>query len=113
MKRIIPAILLLLLTCFTVKAQTEGVIGIITAVKPHFANTLVLVVENTELVLTKDPKDKTGKAFELKKKYKDLLLEKDGQYILNPKYAGKRFIIHYTVNGKGWKCIQTLNLERR
>ncbi|MFI5150216.1 MAG: hypothetical protein ACHQRM_10835 [Bacteroidia bacterium] len=105
MKRIALILAILLGTLFTGLAQNGTERGLITSVKPHFANTLSLEVNKSELILVRD---KTGKSFEINHKYKDLVLEKDGTYILNPKYAGKSFSLHYVVNGKGWKCIQSV-----
>jgi hypothetical protein len=106
-------VLLIVFACLNGYAQSGTVQGVITSVKPHFANTFALQVNDAELVLTRDPKDKSGKAFDITKKYKDLLVEKEGQYILNPKYSGKTFSISYTVNGKGWKCIHTVKILRK
>ncbi len=111
MKKISLVILFLAFACIAGYAQTGTVQGVITSVKPHFANTFSLQVGDTELILTHDPKDKSGKAFDITRKYKDLLIEKEGQYILNPKYSGKTFSFGYTVNGKGWKCIQTAKIH--
>jgi hypothetical protein len=113
MKKISLVILLLALVCYKGHAQSGTIQGAITSVKPHFANTILLQVGDTELILTRDPKDKSGKAFDITKKYKDLVLEKEGQYILNPKFSGKTFSFGYTVNGKGWKCIQTVKSLRK
>jgi hypothetical protein len=111
MKGISLTIVLFVLSCAAVFSQTGTTTGIITSVKPHFADTYELQVGTEQLILIPDPKDKTGKSFEINRKYKDLIVEKEGVYILNPKYAGKTFILHYTVNGKGWKCIQSVKAK--
>jgi hypothetical protein len=113
MKRIALVITLLVFVSCTGFSQSGNISGVVTSVKPHFANTCLLLVNDTELILTQDPKDKTGKAFEINKKFKDLLIEKEGQYVLNPKYSGKKFSFDYTVNGKGWKCIHSVKLLRK
>ncbi len=88
--------------------QTNSVSGVITDVKPHFGGQYAMNVDKTEVILIVNPKDKTGKTFEINKHYKNLLIESEGKYILNPKYANKSFKVTYKVNGKGWKCIQSL-----
>jgi hypothetical protein len=92
-------------------AQTEAntISGTIKEVKPHFAGEHTLIVEETELVLLVDKKDKSGKSLEINKPYKDLLLDKKGVFTLNPKYTNKSFKFTYMVNGKGWKCIETIS----
>jgi hypothetical protein len=85
--------------------QANSVSGLITEVKPHFAESYSMNVGKTEVILMVNP---TSKAFEINKEYKDLLIEKDGKCILNPKYAKKQFTVDYSVNGKGWKCIQSV-----
>jgi len=95
----------------TVEANTLS--GTITEVKPHFAGEHTLVVGETELVLLTNTKDKTGKTFEVNAAYKDILLDKKGTFILNPKYANKSFKFIYTINGKGWKCIKSINAIKK
>jgi hypothetical protein len=112
MKRNFLFLLFSVLT-FGALAQSGDVKGTIREVKPHFANTYSLLVDTTELILTTDEKDPGGKSFSINKAYKDLLVQKDGHYILNPKYSGKTFNVHYTVNGKGWKCIHSVKAARR
>jgi hypothetical protein len=109
-------LLFLILIGFKSLAQTNTVKGSITDVKPHFANEHALTVgkEKTVLILITDLKDSTGKTFEINKEYHDLLIEtKDKNFVLNPKYAHKTFIITYEVNGKGWKCIKTLKAIKK
>ena len=91
------------------QADVKTISGTIKEVKPHFAGEHTLIVGETELVLLTDPKDKTGKSFEINKPYKDILLDKKGTFILNPRYDNKSFKFTYLVNGKGWKCIQTMS----
>ena len=93
--------------------QANSVTGTITDVKPHFAGTQSMRVGLTEIILVPNPKDKTGKTFEINKEYKDLLIESEGKYILNPKYAEKTFTVTYTVNGKGWKCLQSIKSHHK
>ena len=91
------------------QSDANSVSGTIKEVKPHFAGSHTLIVGETELVLLTDTKDKSGKRFEIDKKYNDLLIDKKGSFILNPRYANKPFKFTYQVNGKGWKCIQTIS----
>src|ERR1700752_476593 len=92
-------------------AQTEAntVSGIIKEVKPHCSGEHTLVVNETELVLLTAIKDKKGKTFEINKQFNDILIDKKGAFILNPKYANRPFKFTYKINGKGWKCIKTIN----
>src|SRR6185437_10176270 len=102
---------LMLFTASHMFAQTETktISGTIKEVKPHFAGTHALIVDETELVLLTNTKDKTGKSFEINAAYKDILLDKKGTFILNPKYANKVLEFTYTINGKGWKCIKEIS----
>ena len=93
---------------FHIKAQTNIIEGKITSVKPFFADEFALTVEKSTLILLVDTKDKNTKNFEINTEYKDLLIERKGKYILNPKYAHKILTINYELNGKGWKCIKTI-----
>ena|ERR1700758_446628 len=95
------------------QTETKTVSGIINEVKPHFAGEHTLIVSGTELVLMTDKKDKTGKSFEINKPFTDILIDKKGTYILNPKYANKVFKFTYTINGKGWKCIQNISATKK
>ena len=113
MKKFQLTFLLLVLACIASYAQSGTVQGVVTSVKPHFADTYALQVGDTELILTHSAKDKSGKAFEINKKFRDLVVAKDGQYILNPKYAGKKLSFDYSINGKGWKCIHTVRTTRK
>jgi hypothetical protein len=94
---------------FAQSPEANTVSGIIKEVKPHFAGQHTLVVGETELVLLTDRKDKSGKTFEINKEYKDILRDEKGVFVLNPKYANKSFKFTYTINGKGWKCIQNIS----
>jgi|ERR1035437_9823289 hypothetical protein len=91
-------------------AQENSAAGVITNVKPHFAGEYAMNVGKTEVVLIVNQTDKT---FEINKEYKDLLVEKKGKYILNPKYNGKQLHVTYYVNGKGWKCIQSIKSHHK
>jgi hypothetical protein len=91
------------------QSETNTVSGTIKEVKPHFAKEHTLIVGETELVLLTDTKDKSGKSFEINKPYTDILLDKKGTFVLNPKYANKHFTFTYTINGKGWKCIKEIS----
>ena len=105
-----------ILMAFKGFTQTNTASGIITDVKPYFANehALTVGVEKTVFILITDPKDITGKTFEINKEYHDLLIEtKDKNFVLNPKYSHKTFAITYEVNGKGWKCIKTLKAIKK
>lgn len=95
------------------QSESNTVSGIINEVKPHFAGEHTLIVGETELVLLVDKKDNTGKTFEINKPYRDILLDKKGSYILNPKYANKSFKFIYTINGKGWKCIKSISAIKK
>jgi hypothetical protein len=95
------------------QTETNTINGVIKEVKPHFAGQHTLVVDETELVLLTNPKDKTGKSFEINEEYKDILLDRKGTFILNPKYANKLFKFTYTVNGKGWKCIKSISTIKK
>jgi hypothetical protein len=96
-------------------AQTEAntISGVIKEVKPHFSGEHTLIVDETELVLLTDIKDKTRKTFEINKQFNDILIDKKGTFILNPKYANKPFKFTYKINGKGWKCIQTIKAIKK
>lgn len=91
----------------------DAITGIVKEVKPHFGGAHSIVIGETELVLITSPKDKTGKTFVVNKQFKDILIDKKGTYILNPKYANKELKFTYTVNGKGWKCIETINTVKK
>ena len=98
-------------TSTNIFAQTESntVSGMIKEVKPHFASSHLLLVNNVELILMSNLKDTTGTSFEINKEFKDLLVKKAGAFVLNKKYEGKSFKFIYNVNGKGWKCITNVS----
>ena len=109
-------LLFFILISFKGFTQTSTLKGTITDVKPYFANEHALTVgkEKTVLILITDLKDSTGKTFEINKEYHDLLIEtEDKQFVLNPKYMHKMFLITYEINGKGWKCIKTLKAIKK
>ena len=103
-----PAIVAILFFIATVAfGQANSVSGKITEVR-SFNDQYAITVANTMLVLKKDMNDKTGKSFEINNAYKDILIKTGNTYKLNPAYSGKSFKIVYYINGKGWKCIQTI-----
>jgi hypothetical protein len=85
----------------------NSVTGTITEVRAY-NDQYAMTIGNTTLVLIFDRKDETGTSFEVNKEYKDILVKKDGKFELNPTYLNKTFTIVYYVNGKGWKCIKTI-----
>lgn len=93
--------------------QANSVTGVITDVRPHFGNEFAMNVGKTEVVLIVSPKSEGQKVFEINKEYSDLLIEKKGKYILNPKYANKKLHVTYYVNGKGWKCIKSIKPHQK
>ncbi|MGP8215592.1 MAG: hypothetical protein ACLQQ4_08525 [Bacteroidia bacterium] len=106
--KIIFAILCLIgLTAFG-QIQTSSITGTLTKLSP-FNDQYSFMVGKTYLVLIVDARDKTRSTFEINPEYKDILIkDSNGKYELNPKYADKTFKITYYINGKGWKCIKTL-----
>jgi hypothetical protein len=102
------------LTSLNILAQTDTsyITGIVKQVKPHFGGQQTLVVNGQELVLISDPKDPTGNTFEINSPFNDILVKKDGAFVLNPKYKNLAIKFGYTVNGKGWKCIANANWMR-
>jgi hypothetical protein len=94
-------------------AQKNSITGKITDVKPHFAGQYALTVGEATLVLLVDNKDSSEKKFQINKKYRDLLIKSKDTFILNPKYSNKIFKVSYTINGKGWKCINTIQLSEK
>jgi hypothetical protein len=108
--RIIIAILSFIgLTAF---GQDNTVVGKITEVSPY-NDQYRITVGDASLVLLVDPKDETHSTFEINKKYKNILVKKDGKFVLNPKYADKTFKIEFEINGKGWKCIKTIEPSKK
>jgi hypothetical protein len=96
--------------CFiglTAFGQSNSVTGTIKNVN-SYNDQYAMTVGNTNLVLIVNLKDKTTTSFEVNKEYSDILIKKDGKYVLNPKYANQTFTITYYVNGKGWNCIKTI-----
>jgi hypothetical protein len=101
--------LIVALLCFIgLNAFGQTISGKVTSVKPHFGGEYALTVGKETFVLLVDKNDKARKSFELNKEYKDILIQHEGKFILNPKYANQPLQITYKVNGKGWKCIQTI-----
>lgn len=108
-KIIIPVLLFIVLTaCGQTKSILTGAITNVHTYNMQYAMT----VDNTNIVLIVDLKDTTGTSFEINKKYKDLLVKRDGKFELNPKYARKKFKVTYYVNGKGWKCIKKVEIVK-
>ena len=95
----------------TAFGQDSSVVGKISAVNPY-NDQYTLMVGNTSLVLIVNAADETRSSFEVNKKYKNILIKKDGKFILNPKYADKTLKIEYYVNGKGWKCVKTIESSK-
>ena len=113
MKKSILLIILISFIGISAFAQTDATTVTGTITSPNaFNDQCGLTVGNTFLVLVKDHADASGKSFEINSEYKDLLIVKDGKYEVAPKYAGKTFKITYYVNGKGWKCIKTIELVK-
>jgi hypothetical protein len=87
--------------------QANTITGSISSVQPYNGQ-YRMVVKDTSLVLLVNIGKATGTTFNVNMPYRDILIKKDGQYILNPKYANKTLKISYYMNGKGWKCIKTI-----
>lgn len=87
--------------------QTKSFTGSITKVSP-FNDQYAITVGNVFFVLIVDPKDKTGASFDINPDNRDLLVKREGKYEIAEKYLNKKFKIVYTVNGKGWKCINKI-----
>ena len=95
------------------QSDKNTVTGTVKEVKPQFAGEHTLVVGDIELVLITDKKDKSGKTFEINKEFKNIVIDKKGSFILNPKYSDKQFKFTYTINGKGWKCIKNISAIKK
>ena len=92
------------------QAEKKTITGTIKEVKPKFLGAQTLLVDKTELVLMANQEDTTGTTFEVNTEFNDLLKkEKNGNFILNPKYHGKSLSFTYFVNGKGWNCISHIS----
>jgi hypothetical protein len=87
--------------------EQKTVKGTVSAVHA-FNNEFSLTIQSAEYILLTAPKESKRKQFLINKKYKDLLIPVKGEYVLNPKYAGKTLLFSYYVNGKGWNCIKTI-----
>lgn len=94
------------------QTTSNSITGVVTDVKPKFLGNQSLTVDKTELVLIASQSDTTNSTFEINKELKDILVKKDGAFMLNPKYANKTFKFTYSVNGKGWKCISNAIEEK-
>ncbi|MEO6884088.1 MAG: hypothetical protein ABI199_08690 [Bacteroidia bacterium] len=101
----------LFFTGLTSFSETHSVTGKLSNLRP-FNDEYQITVGNTSLVLIKNLKDKTKTSFEINSEYKDILVETNGKYEINPKYVKKVFKISYYINGKGWKCIQKIVLSK-
>lgn len=88
-------------------AQTNSITGKLTALRAY-NDEYAFTVDSVPLVLIKNVNNKTKTSFDINPEYKNILIKRKGVYVLNPKYADKVFKISYTVNGKGWKCIKTI-----
>jgi hypothetical protein len=88
-------------------AELKTVKGTVSAVHA-FNNEFSLTIQSADYILLTAPKASKHKQFLVNKKYRDLLMRVKGEYVLNPKYAGKTLVFSYYVNGKGWNCIQTI-----
>jgi hypothetical protein len=104
--------LLLILLSFiglTAFAQTESttITGVMSAVSPY-NDQYRITVGDTPLVLIVNEQDKARASFEINEQYKDILIKDKDKYELNPKYVNEKFKITYYINGKGWKCIKTI-----
>jgi len=91
--------------------QSKSVIGTIKEVKPY-NDQYRLTINDTAYVLIVDSRDASKKSFEVNKKYKDILLKNKEEYELNPKYANKNLRVTYYINGKGWRCIKTIESSK-
>jgi hypothetical protein len=92
---------------FAAFGQTKTVTGKIKEVKPY-NDEYRLTINDTSYVLIVDARDASKKSFEVNKKYKDILVKSKEEYDLNPKYANKNLKVTYYINGKGWRCIKTI-----
>jgi hypothetical protein len=111
MKKSTFIVVLLVFIGITAFGQTKKIKGTITAVHPY-NDQYQLTIHDSSFVLMVDPKDVSRKKFIVKKRYRDLLIQKKGEFELNPKYANKTFILTYYQNGKGWNCIKTIEASK-
>ncbi len=111
MKRSRILLVLLSLIGLTAFSQAQTTKGVVKSVQP-FNDQYSLTVNDISYVLLVDPKGTPKKHFIVNRKFKDILIEKGGVYELNPKYAGKTLSITYSVNGKGWNCIKSLEVSK-
>ncbi|HVA99065.1 MAG TPA: hypothetical protein VNG53_09235 [Bacteroidia bacterium] len=105
---ILVALFFVGLTAF---AQTKSITGKLISVKPY-NDEFMIKVGNTSFVLIKNLKDKSKTSFEINSDYKDILVEKNKKFEINPKYINKVFKVSYYINGKGWKCIKTIEQSK-
>ncbi len=98
---------ILFLIVFGVFGQTKAVIGKVKEVKPY-NDQYRLTINDTNYVLIVDAHDASKKSFDVNKKYKDILVKGKEEYDLNPKYANENLKVTYYINGKGWRCIKTI-----
>ena len=108
--RIVVLVFSLMFFTSHVNAQSDAnkkvITGVITEVKPKFLGAQSFMVDKTELVLMANQEDTSGNSFKINNEFKDVIKkEKNGNFVLNPKYDGKSLSFTYFVNGKGWKCI--------
>lgn len=106
MKKVKLLTVLLFFVGLTAFGQASNVTGTITDVRAY--NEQYAMTVNGKNIVLIVHKGKMGTTFQINKEYGDLLVLTDGKYVLNPKYVNKTFTITYTVNGKGWNCIQTV-----
>lgn len=107
-KFIIAILSLMGLTAFGQTGQSNSITGTITEVSSYNENYRLTVGDNSVILICTRPLSKTAQGFQINQEYQDILIAKDGKYVLNPKYATQSFKISYYVNGKGWKCIQKI-----
>ena len=92
--------------------QDKKITGKIQSVDPY-NDEFRVTINDTAFVLIVQPSDASKKKFDVNKEYKDILVEKKGKYELNSKYAEKTLVFSYYVNGKGWKCIKTIEPSKK
>ncbi len=88
-------------------AQISGKAG---KLKTHFGGQYVITVGSTEVVLLVE-KSQGEERIKVNPEFLDFLVKKNGKMELNPKYIGKELDVTFSVNGKGWKCIQNIKLH--
>ncbi|HTB06943.1 MAG TPA: hypothetical protein VK806_08330 [Bacteroidia bacterium] len=122
MKKSTLLIAILCFIGFASFAQTDSPIvltGTITDVRAYndqyamnVGNTMVVLITHRVPGKTMNVNKKYVVSFDINEEYKDLLIENKDTYVLNPKYAGKTFKVTYSVNGKGWKYIKSIELSK-